>query len=225
MSSSDSFIDEVGEELRRDRLYGYVRKYGWIAVAGVVALVGAAAYTEWQRSAAEARARALGDAAFAALAVEDAEARAEALTAAAGSDDAGAADVLGLLAAAELASAGDTAAARDRLETVASNATDPLLRDLAALKSLALAGPGEPAAERRLALEALAAPGAPFRLLAQEQLALLDIEAGETESAVSRLQAIGADAEASAGARGRAADLLMALGATPAGAATAPPDE
>ena len=32
MSDTDSFIDEVTEEVRKDRLYGYLRRYGWIAV-------------------------------------------------------------------------------------------------------------------------------------------------------------------------------------------------
>ncbi len=33
MSSQDSFVDEVTDELRRDRLFAAFRKYGWIGVA------------------------------------------------------------------------------------------------------------------------------------------------------------------------------------------------
>ena len=40
MSDTDSFIEEVTEEVRRDQLYKYVRKYGWIAIALVVGVVG-----------------------------------------------------------------------------------------------------------------------------------------------------------------------------------------
>ena len=32
MSNPDSFIDEVTEEVRRDRLFAVFRKYGWIGV-------------------------------------------------------------------------------------------------------------------------------------------------------------------------------------------------
>ncbi|HBT00594.1 MAG TPA: hypothetical protein DEB47_12200, partial [Citreicella sp.] len=64
-------------------------------------------------------------------------------------------------------------------------------------------------------LEAMAVPGKPLRLLAEEQLALLDIEAGETEAAISRLQAIQNDAETTAGLRQRASQLIVALGGTP----------
>ena len=32
-NQNDSFIDEVTEDLRRDRLFGLYRRYGWIALA------------------------------------------------------------------------------------------------------------------------------------------------------------------------------------------------
>ena len=44
MSNPDSFIREVTEEVRRDRLYGYVRRYGWIAALLVLLVVGGAAW-------------------------------------------------------------------------------------------------------------------------------------------------------------------------------------
>ncbi len=37
MSNNDSFIDEVNEEVRRDKLYALFRKYGWIGVVAVLA--------------------------------------------------------------------------------------------------------------------------------------------------------------------------------------------
>ena len=39
MSNNDSFIDEVNDEVRRDRLYGMVRRYGWIAVVLIALIV------------------------------------------------------------------------------------------------------------------------------------------------------------------------------------------
>ena len=52
MSDTDSFIDEVTEEVRRDKLFGYFRRYGWIAALVILALVGTTAYNEWKKSAA-----------------------------------------------------------------------------------------------------------------------------------------------------------------------------
>ena len=40
MSDTDSFIDEVSEEIRREKLFKTFRKYGWIGVALVVLVVG-----------------------------------------------------------------------------------------------------------------------------------------------------------------------------------------
>ena len=45
MSNSETFIDEVTEEVRKDQLFGYIRKYGWIAVLAVLAIVGGTAFS------------------------------------------------------------------------------------------------------------------------------------------------------------------------------------
>jgi hypothetical protein len=65
------------------------------------------------------------------------------------------------------------------------------------------------------ALEALAAPGAPFRLLAQEQLALLQLQSDRADEAVTTFQAILQDAEVGAAQGGRISALLTALGRPP----------
>ena len=62
MSNPDSFIDEVTEEVRRDRLFAIFRKYGWIGAVLVALIVGGAAWNEWQKSRETARAQAFGDA-------------------------------------------------------------------------------------------------------------------------------------------------------------------
>ena len=38
-NQNDSFIDEVTEDLRRDRLFLAMRRYGWIAVLAILVLV------------------------------------------------------------------------------------------------------------------------------------------------------------------------------------------
>ena len=49
-NQNDSFIDEVTEELRRDRLYAAFRRYGWIAILAVLLLVAGVVWREYSRS-------------------------------------------------------------------------------------------------------------------------------------------------------------------------------
>ena len=46
MSDTDSFIDEVTEEVRRDRMYLLLRRWGWVGVVAVILIVGGAAFNE-----------------------------------------------------------------------------------------------------------------------------------------------------------------------------------
>ncbi len=211
MSESDSFINEVTEEVQRDRLYGYLRRYGWIAVLAVLVLVGGAAVNEYRKAQAEADAQALGDAMFAALETDDAAGRAGALSGLGAESEA--AVIAALLEAGELQAAGQTAAAADRLEAVANAATTPpLYPDVALLKSLMLRAPDMDPGALKDALGPLAQPGAPFRLLAAEQIVYADLAAGETEAAMAGLDAILDDAELRPGLRERAQNLMVALG-------------
>ncbi|MDG2354469.1 MAG: hypothetical protein P8L82_00465 [Paracoccaceae bacterium] len=50
MSLNESFIQEVSDEVRRDRLYTLFRKYGWIGVFLILLLVGGAGVNEWRKS-------------------------------------------------------------------------------------------------------------------------------------------------------------------------------
>ena len=61
----------------------------------------------------------------------------------------------------------------------------------------------------------MAQPGNAFRLLAAEQLALIDIETGDTQSAIDRYQAILSDAEVSPDLQQRALQVIVALGGEP----------
>jgi len=122
-----------------------------------------------------------------------------------------------LLASHQMAE-GDNADAAATLAALA-NASDlempEIYRQVALFKSVLLSGSQTPAAERRALLEPLAVPGAPLGLLAQEQLARLDIENGDTDAAIVRLDAISMDAGVSAGLRRRATQLIVALGGVP----------
>ncbi|MBM1222388.1 tetratricopeptide repeat protein [Ponticoccus sp. SC2-23] len=211
MSNTDSFIEEVTEEVRRDRLFALLRRWGWVAVLLVLLIVGGAGWNEWRKAQAEAGAQALGDALYSALDENEAEARAQALSAIDTTGSAGA--VAALLLAAEQEAAGDVPAAIATLEGVVTDGEVPQdYRDLAALKSLMLSAGTMDEATRRAALENLALPGQTFRLVAMEQVALSHVRAGETEAALDQLAAILEDAETGDALRDRAQSLTIALG-------------
>lgn len=216
MSDTDSFIEEVTEEVRREQLYGYLRRYGWIAVVLVVGIVGSAAYLEWQKARSTAAAQALGDSVLSALENDDANSRLAALGAVT-SDNVNSAAVVSILTAREAEGAGGTVAAIAALQSVASNEALPLeYAHLAALKSLMLQHETLSAEDRRIGYQALATPGAPYRMLAQEQLALIAVELGDIADAIVQLESIRLDAETSEGLRARATQLIVAMGEVPA---------
>ena len=226
MSNPDSFIDEVTEEVRRDRLYAMFRKYGWIGGLLVLGIVGGAAYVEWEKSKAVARAEGFGEAMLDALDVGGTAERRAAM-AAVPADGTQAA-----LKALMLASdpAGDLpqskAEALAALEALIADASQPeIYRDMATLRQVMVAGADLPLADRRAALEGISAPGRAFRVMAAEQLAYLLIEEGNAEGAIAALSALMQDQEATQGVRARAAQMITALGGSLPDMAEPVPDQ
>ncbi len=215
MSDTDSFIEEVNEEVRRDQLYGYLRRYGWIAALVIVGIVGGTAWTEYRKASTRADAEALGDAMLAALTIEDSAARIAALE----GIDAEAAEqraVVQFQIAAQQVDAEDTAAAVATLDALAVDGDiAPIYRQIAQFKSLVLQSESTPAADRRQAFEAMAQPGSAMRLLAEEQMALIDVAEGDAEAAIARYQLILSDAEVSQDLQQRALQVIVALGGEP----------
>lgn len=215
MSNTDSFVEEVNEEVRRDRLYGLLRRYGWIAVLAIVLMVGGAAFSEYRKAQAKAEAEALGDAMLAALSLNDSSERAQALSGISAPTPVSGA-VLQLMTAAEQADAGAVAEAIATLDAVSVNGDVPqMYRQIAQFKALTLRGSDTPVAERRQAFEAMAQPGSPLRLLAAEQLALIDIETDDAQGAITRYQAIIDDAEVTSDLQQRSLQVIVALGGEP----------
>ncbi len=210
MANTDGFIDEVNEELRRDRLFAAFRRWGWAAVAAVFVVVGGAALNEWAKASARAEARALGDA-LGSVAVAAAEDRADALEDI-GAAGGGSALLARLIAGATLMEV-DPAAAAEALRLVAADPDAPeAYRHLAELKLIMAEGPDSPAEDRLARLAPLLSPGAPYRVLAEEQRALILLERGRPGEAAEALRALAGDQEAPAGLRRRAALLITALG-------------
>lgn len=211
MSDTDSFIDEVNDEIRRDRLFGMFRRYGWIAITAVVLLVGGAGVNEYLKAQDRAKAETLGDSLVAALEAEDAAGRAAALGDLTLEGDAGA--LAAFLETERALQDDDTAAAAEALSALAGDPDlSPLYRDLAVLGQVLAEGDTTPAADRLAALDPLTAPGAPYRLLALEQQAAIRAETGETAQALAILNDILVDTELTPGLRLRVTQLIVALG-------------
>ena len=209
MSNPDSFIEEVTEEVRRDKLFAMFRKYGWIGALLVVGIVGGAAWNEYRKAQDVARAEGFGDAMLDAL-DQGGEAERQAAIAAIPADGSQLA-LRGLMQASDPAT--DKAVALAGLDALIADASQPeIYRDLAQLRRVMVAGPDMPVADRRAALEGISAPGRAFRPLAAEQLAYLLIEEGKTADAITALQALTQDQEAPQGLRQRATQMIVALG-------------
>ncbi|MDZ4086409.1 MAG: hypothetical protein U1E69_06345 [Tabrizicola sp.] len=211
MSNPDSFIEEVTEEVRRDRLFRLFRQYGWVGVVLILGLVGGTAWTEWSNSRETARAEAFGNALIDALDQGTPEERREALAAVPSATEQTA--VLQLILASDPDE--DKATTLAALDKVAADTTLAVpYRDLATLRRVLVAGTDQPLAERRTALQGIAAPGRPYRALAEEQLAYLLIEEGKPDEAIAALTSLMQDQEASASLRARLAQVVTALGGT-----------
>jgi len=215
MSNTDSFIEEVTDEVRRDKLYAALRKYGWIGILAVAAIVGGAAYSEYNKAQARAQAEATGDSMLAALQLDESAERAAALALVEVNNPSVSA-IVSLMTAAEQSSAGETVSANETLQSVANAQDLPLIyRQIASFKALGLSAAELPVEERRAGYEALSQTGNPLRLLVTEQLGLIDIEAGDTAAALVVFQGIIDDSEATADLQQRSVQLMIALGAEP----------
>ena len=218
---SDSFIDEVTEDLRRDRLFTAFRRYGWIAGLVILGIVGGAAWREYSIVQARNAAQDWGDAVLAAEASEQPVTGLEALSSQGTAAHAALADLL-IAAHQQQARAGTQAvAALDQAAQAAGS--DVLLRDLARLKSVIVQGSGMDLAQRDVVLTELSQPGAPFELLALEQKAIALIGAGRDQDAATLIRQIQARDGLSDNLRRRLAEMMVTLGEEPEHAAEASP--
>lgn len=208
MSETDSFIEEVSDEIRRDKLFAFFKKYLWVFVALVIFIVGGAAVNEYLKNKKETEAQAVGEALLAAQSTEDAGA-----FGAIADGDSSAAVLAKLDQAAILAFEGQAGAAAAILDGISSDGDVlPLYRDLALLKSVMINGQNMSAADLTSALASLTSVGAPFRLLAIEQRAIVNLRNGDTAAALNDLNEIINDSNATQDLRNRAQELTISLG-------------
>ena len=190
MSDTDSFLQEVSEELRRDRLYRNIRKYGWIAILLVIVIVGAATYREYLKSQAETEAELFGTSIIDALNEKNAADRISKLQKINAPGENAKAVVAMLLSAESIGNETASLEMSSLSDAIEGLSIDPHYRDLLNFKILLKSSEIMNLDERMKAFEALSKPGNPFRLLAEEQMALIELELGNTDSAIEKISQI-----------------------------------
>lgn len=217
---NEAFAREVDEELRVDRLAAWWRRWRFAIIgAALAAVLGTAAsvgWDAWRERARTADARAFDQA----LQQHDAAGpTADALAEMAADAATGYAAVARLTAAQLYMSADQPDRAHDMLAAVAADASVPArYRDLARLLDVAASfdemSPDAVIAE----LEPLAEADAPWRHSARELVAAAQLQAGDRAAARATLDELVADGQTPQAMRGRARELLAALGGPPADA-------
>ena len=215
VSDTDSFIEEVSEEVRRDRLYGFFRKYAWVGLLVVVTIVGGTAFLEIQKAKAKTKAEALGSAIIEALEVSDEQKRVELLANIEVSNSEAKPIVALLLAAEEMSVQNYDAASRTLNSISEDQSISQIYRDMAKFKFL-LINYNRLEVELLIAgFEELASPGNPFRLLAEEQIALQRIKNKDYDTAIKSLKSMLDDAELTDTIKQRVSQLLISLDVDP----------
>ena len=215
MSDTDSFLQEVSEELRRDKLYRNIRKYGWVAILVVILIVGAATYREYLKSQAETEAELFGTSIIDALNEKNVADRILKLQKINAPGENAKAIVAMLLSAEPTGNESAPFEMRTLSDVIESLSIDAQYRDLLNFKILLGSSEIMGLDERMKAFEGLSRPGNPFRLLAEEQMALIELELGNNDNAIEIISQILLDAELTAGLRNRATQMLIALGKDP----------
>lgn len=210
-----NFIDEVDEEVRRERLEKQFKRWSPYAIGLLVLLLaGVAGYQIWQGHRAE---RAAADATMFNTALDQAQAgkpleAAQTFASLAGTADDGYALLARFQQATNLLEGKDIAGAIAVYDAIAADGgLDARFRNLA--RYLA-AFHGLDTLDANAVKQRLAAipAGSPWSANARELQALAELKAGEVEAARQTLTALADDAAAPVGVRGRATEMLAALG-------------
>lgn len=208
MSETDSFIQEVTEEVRQDQMLRYWKKYGAYVIGAVVLVVAGAAAWNWQISqqqiAAEARGAAL-------LTADPTDADAQiSLTA---EVDGPANLIAELKAAAAFAEQGDSTESVARYAAIAQRADVPkVYQDIALLQQVRVAASADGATVSAAPLDVLIESESPFRLLALELRGAIRVAAGDLDAGHTDLNNVISDPQATGALRQRAGALLTATG-------------
>ena len=223
-------FDEVEEDLRAERASSFARRFGGLGALGVVVvLAGTGAYVWWSQQRA-AQTQIVADRFIAAAAQADkAETplggldRSAASQAAATFADIAAHGPAGYAVLARLRLAavqwqlGEKTQASASWQDVASDGDAPkLLRDLAVVTSAQHQVDSADPILLKQTVQALTAPDNPWRPMAEQVVALIDLRQGNTREAGDILRRLSIDPMAPEGIRQMAGSLALALPAPPA---------
>lgn len=215
MAESDSFIQEVSEEVRRDRMYAVWRRYGPWLIAAIVLVVLLAAGKGWWENKVETRKAELGGAFLEADTIEDSDEAATAFLAIAEQGEYQYPVLARLRAAASLAAAGKIDEAAAQYDAIkATEGVDPRFRDLAELRSVMLLSERLEPDEMLDRLGPLTVDGAVWRLPALEYEAAAHLRNGEPKQALASLRTILDLPRLPPAAQGRTSELIEAIEAT-----------
>lgn len=209
-------FEEVDEDVRRDRFAELWKRYGVFFLAACIAVVVATGawvgYREWRESKRLELAERYRSAAE--LAQKNQPAQAADAFAALAQDASGGYGVLARLRlAAAQSDSGDRAAAAATYDRLAADGgVEKVYRDLATLLAAMLLADEAPGAEIDRRLETLLGQDNPWRYLAREVKGLTALREGRMDAAKQDFQALADDAEAPGPVRGRAQQLLQAIG-------------
>ena len=213
---ADTFMKEVDEELRKERLNQFVARYGWWILAAIVLILGAVGGTIWWRAQQEAKAAQQGEALLEALDNID---RGNRGAASPKLGELAASNVDGYRVAALFARAstqaetGQNAAAIATLKSIADDAdlAEPY-RQAALVRQTALEFDRLPPQTVIQRLGRLARPGQPWFGTAGEMVGMAHLKMRRPDQAGAMFQRIGRDETVPPSIRTRAIQMAGSLG-------------
>jgi hypothetical protein len=208
VSETDSFIQEVTEEVRQDRMFRLWKKYGPYGIGAVVAIVAVSAGLNWMKHREIQKARETGGAFLSSdiTVVDDQEVLL-------GSVDGPAEPLARMRLAAAKAESGDAEGAAALYREVAGEAgLGRAYADLARLQAVRVTSATIDPAVAESELQPLVAEDAPYRILALELRAMVRLNAGDTEGAHADLNEIIGNPQATRESTERALALLLSSG-------------
>jgi len=197
--SDDSFIREVDEELRTERVQDFWKKYGKVLIViAAVIVIATAGYRYYEYYTSQKAAEA-GDAFIAAVELADQGKQDEALAAFAKleSQESPTYKIMALMrGASELVSKGEVAEAVKKFDAVASSAdADENMKAIARIRAGMLLVDTGTVTEVEARVGPLSGPGAPYRASAREAIGLAYFKAGDLENAFKQYEALSKDVE------------------------------
>jgi hypothetical protein len=225
-NDSDSFIQEVDESLRQDRMLDLAKRWGpWLIGAFVLILAGVLAWQGWQAySTNQARAHADEYAAAQALAREGNFEEAKiAFNRLSGEGPSSYRVMAQMELGAVLEAQGDLEAALAAFDEAAEAASDPVMRETAQLRAAYIVAETQDFEALQTRLNPLIESESRLSFLARELLALEAWEAGNNDLARDQLENLTLAFDAPEAVRQRAQVALSVIGPAPAASADGAP--